>query len=122
MSSSKPAAVGIDFGTTNSSLALVREGVVSVANFPFFGAATETYRSVLFFENRERGKPAPKPLAGPRAIERYLEPHDGGRLIQSLKSFAGSRSFTTTGIDGRSYTLEELIGTFLRRLRAEGGV
>ena len=51
------------------------------------------------------------------AIERYLEPHEGGRLIQSLKSFAASGLFRQTQIGTRQYTLEELIGTLLRLLR-----
>ncbi len=51
------------------------------------------------------------------AIERYLEPHDGGRLIQSLKSFAASGLFRQTQIGARQYTLEDLIGTLLRILR-----
>jgi hypothetical chaperone protein len=50
-------------------------------------------------------------------IERYLEPHEGGRLIQSLKSFAASSLFRRTQIGTHQYTLEELIGTLLRLLR-----
>jgi hypothetical chaperone protein len=112
-------SIGIDFGTTNSALAVAADGQVRMARFPFMETAVDTFRSVLFFENAVKGRPAPKPLAGPAAIERYLEPHEGGRLIQSLKSFAASRMFTQTQIHGRSYKLEELIGLFLRALRSE---
>jgi hypothetical chaperone protein len=106
-------SVGIDFGTTNSAIAVASHGEVRVANFPFMEAAVETFRSVLFFEGSKR------PLAGPAAIERYLEPHEGGRLIQSLKSFAASSIFQSTQIGSRQYKLEELIGLFLKILRAE---
>jgi Molecular chaperone len=58
-------------------------------------------------------------VAGPAAIERYLQPHEGGRLIQSLKSFAANRTFSHTQIAGRQYKLEELIGVFLKILRAQ---
>jgi hypothetical chaperone protein len=102
--------IGIDFGTTNSSIAVATGSAVHVATFTFFGAPVDTFRSVLFFENAQ-------PLAGPMAIERYLEPHEGGRLIQSLKSFAASGLFRQTQIGTRQYTLEELIGTFLTLLR-----
>lgn len=78
----------------------------------------DTFRSVLFFENAVQSGRIPKPLAGPAAIERYLEPHEGGRLIQSLKSFAASRTFQSTQIGTRQYKLEDLIGFFLKALRS----
>lgn len=90
-----------------------------MAHFPFMESVVETFRSVLFFENAPTRKALLKPKAGPAAIERYLEPHEGGRLIQSLKSFAASRLFQQTQINGRPYLLEELIGIFLRILRTE---
>jgi hypothetical chaperone protein len=110
--------VGIDFGTTNSAIAVASGGEVRVARFPFMETAVETFRSVLFFEDAKRGSPVPRPLAGPPAIERYLEPHEGGRLIQSLKSFAASSVFQSTQIGSRQYKLEDLIGVFLKTLRA----
>ncbi len=56
-------------------------------------------------------------LAGPAAIERYLEAEEKGRLIQSLKSHLSSRSLTGTEIFGRRYKLEELISRILSDLR-----
>ncbi|HUS06222.1 MAG TPA: Hsp70 family protein [Bryobacteraceae bacterium] len=111
--------IGIDFGTTNSAVALAQGREVQVASFPFMESVVDTFRSVLFFEEAGARKTPPKPRAGPSAIERYLEPHEGGRLIQSLKSFAASRTFTTTQVAGRLYKLEELIGIFFRILRAQ---
>ena len=110
-------SVGIDFGTTNSAIAIATAGSVQVAHFPFLGGMVDTFRSVLFFEHALRGGATPKPLAGPAAIERYLEPHEGGRLIQSLKSFAANRTFQSTQIGARQYKLEHLIGIFLKALR-----
>jgi len=116
-----PSAVGIDFGTTNSAIAVATGGTVRVARFRFLESMVDTFRSVLFFEHtgEHSGRKGLrlKPLAGPAAIQRYLEPHEGGRLIQSLKSFAASSTFTTTQIGSRPYRLEELIGVFLRLLR-----
>ena len=111
------SSVGIDFGTTNSAVAIATAGSVQVAHFPFLGGVVDTFRSVLFFEHPVRSGPTPKPVAGPAAIERYLEPHEGGRLIQSLKSFAASRTFQSTQIGTRQYKLEDLIGIFLKALR-----
>lgn len=110
--------IGIDFGTTNSTIAVATGSSVEVAQFSFFGAPVDTFRSVLFFEHAAKGAAVPQPLAGPMAIERYLEPHEGGRLIQSLKSFAASGLFRQTQIGARQYTLEQLMGTLLTLLRA----
>ena len=42
--------VGIDFGTTNSSVALMEgDAPVQLARFPFLGEETESFRSVLYF-------------------------------------------------------------------------
>jgi Molecular chaperone len=45
---SDSASIGIDFGTTNSAVAVVRGGQVQVAQFPFIETMVETFRSVLF--------------------------------------------------------------------------
>jgi hypothetical chaperone protein len=111
-------SVGIDFGTTNSAIAVANAGSVQVAHFPFLGGIADTFRSVLFFEHAIGSGAVPRPLAGPPAIERYLEPHEGGRLIQSLKSFAANRTFQSTQIGTRQYKLEDLIGIFLKALRS----
>ena len=43
--------VGIDFGTTNSSVAVVDgDSPVQLATFPFRGETTQSFRSVLYFE------------------------------------------------------------------------
>lgn len=114
-----PAFVGLDFGTTNSALALAEvTGNVSVARFASRDQVFDTFRSVLFFECEEQaGGGAPRIEAGPRAIERYLDSDGNGRLIQSVKSFLASRSFTETSICGEPYTLEDLIGIIARRMR-----
>ena len=105
---------GLDFGTTNSSVAVAESGKgAETALFRYSGGETDTYRSVLYFEPRT---PA---LSGPRAIERYLGADEKGRLIQSLKSFLASRLFTSTSVFGRQYSLEDLIAIILRDLRKQ---
>ena len=51
-------------------------------------------------------------VAGPAAINSYLNAESPGRLIQSAKSYLASRLFRKTQIFGATYTLEELIGSF----------
>ncbi|MGB7266788.1 MAG: Hsp70 family protein [Terracidiphilus sp.] len=116
----QPLAVGLDFGTTNSSVALLdAERGVQYASFPSFGALTETFRSVLYLEQFRTGNGPRKmhALTGPAAIERYLQAEEKGRLIQSLKSHLSSRSLAGTEIFGRRYKLEELISRMLSDLR-----
>jgi hypothetical chaperone protein len=117
---SKQVAVGIDFGTTNSSVALVgADGGLRLASFIFRGEPTESYRSVLYFEQLKSAAAHKRThgLTGPAAIERYLEADEKGRLIQSLKSHLSSQSLTGTEIFGRRHKLEEVISRLLGDLR-----
>src|SRR5436305_7689499 len=112
-------AIGIDFGTTNSSIAhAFSSGNVELAHFPQMGGLTDSYRSLLYLEQvRERGVSTLKSWTGPEGIERYLAAETKGRLIQSLKSFLSSRSLHGTEVFGRRVTLEDLIARILRDLR-----
>ncbi len=114
-------AIGIDFGTTNSSIACADPvSGVALASFPFAGGMTDAYRSLLYLEQiRQQNKVFIKSWTGPHGIERYLEAEQKGRLIQSMKSFLASRSLQTTDVFGRRRTLEELIATILGDLRKE---
>src|SRR5262247_3907822 len=106
--------IGIDFGTTNSSVALARDDYsIEPVTFTTTSGPTETYRSVLYFEPRVPG------IGGPAAIERYLAADEKGRLIQSLKSFLASRTFTGTSVFGKQFSLEDLITVMLRDIRVQ---
>jgi hypothetical chaperone protein len=113
------AAIGIDFGTTNSSIARATDtGEVALAHFPYRGELTAAYRSLLYLEQmKERGVNALKSWSGPEGIEHYLAADHKGRLIQSLKSFLSNHSLQSTEVFGRRHTLEDLIARILRDLR-----
>jgi hypothetical chaperone protein len=112
-------AIGIDFGTTNSSIARATDtGKVELAHFPYMGEVTAAYRSLLYLEQiKERGVNTLKSWSGPEGIEHYLAADHKGRLIQSLKSFLSNRTVQTTDVFGRKHTLEELIARILGDLR-----
>src|SRR5271154_717697 len=113
-------ALGIDFGTTNSSMALVNgNSEVQLASFPVRGGETSSFRSVLYLERTKKtsGIQRMHSWTGPNAIEHYLEADEKGRLIQSLKSYLTSRTLTGTEVFGRRYTLEELVSRMLGDLR-----
>jgi hypothetical chaperone protein len=112
--------IGLDFGTTNSAVAIAAPGVAPrLATFADDGERTSTFRSVLYVDPEAPGPGGmpPRVSAGPPAIVDYLATGARGRLIQSIKAHLGSRLFTSTNLFGVQYRLEDLIGLFLRELR-----
>ncbi|MCW5806526.1 MAG: Hsp70 family protein [Deltaproteobacteria bacterium] len=105
-------AVGIDFGTTNSAVAVA--GPSGVELIPLAGAPH--WRTVLFFEAGGGLS------AGAPAIARYLETDGEGRLVQSIKSHLASAAFSKTYILGRRWALDDMIAAYLRQLRAAAPV
>jgi hypothetical chaperone protein len=118
-SQASKGAIGIDFGTTNSSIAFAeRSDEVQLAKFPYLGGLTDAYRSLLYLQQvREGGVNTLKSWTGPEGIEHYLSTDVKGRLIQSLKSFLSSRTLHGTEVFGRRYSLEDLIARILKDLR-----
>ncbi len=114
------SAIGIDFGTTNSAVAVADErGRVTTARYVSQSKEVETFRSILFFAPPEKGlRRQLSAYAGPEAIEHYLHAENGGRLIQSIKSYLSSSTLTSTNLFGRSYRFEELLAYLLRSLKA----
>jgi hypothetical chaperone protein len=112
-----PQVIGLDFGTTNSAIAVADAG--TEATLAHFGdGRTTSFRSILYFPAKDRSSTVKaETKAGPEAINSYLESDTKGRLILSIKSYLGSPLFTSTQINGRYYTLEDLIAIILRRLR-----
>ena len=113
-------ALGIDFGTTNSVVASLHDdGSVTTQRWPAGGAILDVFRSVLCFWSEEgRGRRLLRNEAGPAAITAYLEDPLDSRLIMSMKTYLAQQSFTETRIFGHPFTLERLIGRFLRALLA----
>ena len=103
-------AVGIDFGTTNSAIAVVGEDGEPELVGPL--------RSILHF-HPERREPRGRlvPAVGPAAIDGWLESQGEGRLIQSTKSFLASRLFLSTNVFGTVLSLQTLVGYIVRELR-----
>ncbi|MDR3528413.1 MAG: Hsp70 family protein, partial [Rhizomicrobium sp.] len=111
-------AVGIDFGTTNSVLAL-SDGTAEPHIIPFGGSST--FRSLLCFytEQNERGHKRVVSVAGPEAIETYKRLAGECRLIQSVKNFVADGSFRETTVYGQRFRIEDLVAVILKNLRAE---
>src|ERR1700719_4493355 len=106
-------AIGVDFGTTNSVVALLhKERRVTTQRHAPAATQLDVFRSVLcFWQDENRG--SLHQAAGPAAIESYLDDPLDSRLIMSMKTYLAQSSFTETRIFGRPFTLERLIGRFL---------
>jgi hypothetical chaperone protein len=111
--------IGIDFGTTNSSIAKVDEqGRVRLVHFPAVDGLVTAYRSLLYLEQtKTKTRSQLHSWSGPEAIERYLAAEPKGRLIQSLKSYLSSRTLTGTEVFGKMQFLEDLVARILADLR-----
>ena len=112
-------ALGLDFGTTNTvvSWATPPRAAEPVV-FHFLTSLLFAFRSALCFRDEgDEFHPKAVAEAGPWAIQSFLEHAGDCRFIQSLKSFAASRLFESTGIYGRAYKFEDLFSVFFAKLR-----
>jgi hypothetical chaperone protein len=119
--SAAAGVVGVDFGTTNTVVATLDGEEATLVRFAAPGGEVAPFRSALSFHSDEREASRRVVEAGPWAIEAYVEEPLETRLIQSFKSYAASPLFQETRILGRRYAFEDLLSTFLLRLRAHGG-
>jgi hypothetical chaperone protein len=115
------SAIGIDFGTTNSTVARASgKSQVELVAFPTRKGETFSFRSVLYLQQvKQAGRAKTHTWTGPAAIEHYLAAENKGRLIQSLKSYLSDRTLTGTAVFGRHCTLEDLISRILADLRRQ---
>ncbi|WP_296597193.1 Hsp70 family protein [Phenylobacterium sp.] len=115
-------SLGIDFGTTNTVLSLAEaDGPARLVKFPAPEGELFAFRSCLSFYAPADLPSERQVAAGPWAIEAYVEDPAETRFIQSFKSFAAQESFTETQILGRRYRFEDLLSTFLLKVRDYAG-
>jgi len=114
-------AVGIDFGTTNTVVAFPNGSLAEVQVFAHAAETLDALRTTLSF--RRNPVQGGKPLAdvGPWAISDFIEMPEETRFLQSFKSFAASASFSDTAVFTSRYRFEDLMHTYLARLREHAG-
>ena len=115
-------AIGIDFGTTNTVVALAAaDGSARLASFAHDNEAVVAFRSALTF-HAALDDPSERVVeAGPWAIDAYVEEPLETRFIQSFKTYAASPLFVHTNVLGRWFRFEDLLSAFLLRMMAHGG-
>jgi hypothetical chaperone protein len=97
---------GLDFGTSNSSLAVMDAQTREVVQVFSEG-------SLLYFpEDRKHTY-----YAGKEALNQYFENAMKGRFMKSLKTILPRSSFSYTIIDGKSYLAEDLAALIIGYLK-----
>ena len=119
-----PPSIGIDFGTSNTVVALAgADGRTQAITFDHRGESLNVYATALCFWDEVRGASRETRVeGGPYAIEQFLEGLHAHRFLQSFKTFAASNTFQETRIFRERFRFEDLLAAFLRTLlrHAEG--
>ena len=116
------AAIGIDFGTTNTVVALAGAGGdARLIQFAHDNEQLAPFRSALSFHAAIDDPRDRVVEAGPWAIDSYVEEPLETRFIQSFKTYAASPLFVHTNVLGRWFRFEDLLSAFLLRMLAHGG-
>ncbi|UAK23182.1 Hsp70 family protein [Sphingomonas nostoxanthinifaciens] len=115
------SSIGLDFGTTNSVVALGRDGASDLLAFDTPDGSIPIFRSALCFWHDDAIKNGLASEAGPWAIAEYLEYPTDSRFLQSFKTVAASASFERATIFGKRFEFEDLGRLFLDRMTGHAG-
>lgn len=110
----KNLAYGLDFGTSNSAIAVLnkndRSNVLKIGQV----GSGKTVRSVLFFPANQKKTV----FVGDSAVSEYVSSGMKGRFIQSIKSVLSSESFVGTHIFGFGFlSSEDLVSMIIKDLK-----
>ncbi len=101
---------GIDFGTTNSALAIYNETTRKIEH-------TLLIPSLIYFAEHRNADSSPNFVVGEEAIAAYLAEGMKGRFIKSVKQVLSRPSFTETRIQNRRYNAADLVAIILSELK-----
>ncbi|EJT06878.1 Hsp70 family protein [Rhizobium sp. CCGE 510] len=115
-------ALGLDFGTTNTVLAMADGGATRSMAFTSTEGTADSMRTALsFMKDAQLGASALKVEAGHAAIRQFIDNPGECRFLQSIKTFAASALFQGTLIYAKRHNFEDLMEVFVRRLRNYAG-
>ena len=101
---------GLDFGTSNSAIGVIRDGRAGLAALE---GGEALFPSAIFFDFEQN-----RPLFGAEAIETYMMQAEG-RLMRALKSIlATSLVKEATLLKTQRITFEAVIGLFVAEMKA----
>ncbi|RYG06098.1 MAG: Hsp70 family protein, partial [Chitinophagaceae bacterium] len=102
---------GIDFGTTNSALAIYDEDLKEIHS-------TIIIPSLIYFYHQLQAADERSYVVGEEAIAAYLGDGMRGRFIKSIKQVLSRSSFTETRIHNKRYTASDLVAIILKELKS----
>jgi len=100
---------GIDFGTTNSALAIYDEDSKEIHS-------TIIIPSLIYFYHQLNGAEKSY-VVGEEAITAYINDGMKGRFIKSIKQILSRSSFTETRIHNKKYNASDLVAVILKELK-----
>lgn len=106
---------GIDFGTTNSALAILDTQTNEIVRM-------FTTPSLLFFPENQNTKGDIVYSVGQEAVQRYVESRMQGRFMKSIKRVLPNKSFHDTKISGKKFKAEDLVAMILLFLKKQADV
>lgn len=107
---------GIDFGTSNSSIAVWDRREQVVLDHPLLHHQEPT---LMYFPHaRSFYAGTQEHFFGQEAIDRYIGDNMDGRLLQAIKTILPDDTFTETIINNQAYTIEQLVAHHLANLKA----
>jgi len=98
---------GLDFGTSNS--------VITIVNGDGRTVFSRREPTLMYF--RDDPETTSDRACGTEALRRYLKDGMSGRFFQSIKTLLPDATFTQTTINGKPFTVEDLVAVMLRFLR-----
>ncbi|EHQ30755.1 Hsp70 family protein [Mucilaginibacter paludis] len=101
---------GIDFGTTNSALAIYNEETKEIHS-------TIIIPSLIYFHHHFNPASDQNYVVGEDAITAYLSDGMKGRFIKSIKQILSRSTFTETRIHNRRYNASDLVAIILKELK-----
>jgi hypothetical chaperone protein len=101
---------GIDFGTTNSALAIYDEEKKEIHS-------TIIIPSLIYFYHQLAPESEKSYVVGEEAITAYLKDGMKGRFIKSIKQILSRSSFTETRIHNKRYNAAALVAIILKELK-----
>ena len=100
---------GIDFGTTNSALAIYNEETKQIVD-------TIIIPSLIYFPSTYKAGQESY-VIGELAVEAYLSDYMQGRFIKSIKQILSRSSFIETRIQNKRYNASDLVALILKELK-----
>lgn len=101
---------GIDFGTSNSSVAVAKDGLISLVPVE---QQQVTIPSAIFYQRKLR-----EPFYGREAIDLFFTRNEG-RFMRSLKRVLGTSLMQHgTSVNGKAIKFDTIIASFLKNLKS----